>query len=163
MEADIRVFISHKNEDKALSAVIAARLAQNGIQSYLDTIDNEIYKDGPDLADYIRRQMDRCTQLIAVMTDKTQLSWWVPWEIGVATEKERPLASFVSGLTEMPSYLTKWPYMRTLQDLDKYSEVSKGTRRTLNESVRLRKSTIQDAQTSAFRQFHRSLKASLGQ
>jgi hypothetical protein len=129
----------------------------------LDTIDSQLVKDGPELADYIRAQMARCTQLLAIISQLTQQSWWVPWEIGVATEKERPLASFVSEQAKLPSYLQKWPYLRTLDDVDKYAEVSKQIRTTLNESVRMRTKTETAARASAFRDFHRVLKSRLGQ
>src|SRR6266851_8187582 len=116
----IKVFISHKKEDAEQAAAVAAHLTAGGLSVYLDVIDGQLGKSGPDLADYIRAQLDNCTQLLAVISAQTQASWWVPWEIGVATEKERFLASFVSGNATVPEYLAKWPYLRTRADLDKY-------------------------------------------
>ena len=89
---------------------------------YLDVIDAQLQKSGPDLADYIRAQLDQCTQLLAVISARTRASWWVPWEIGVATEKERFLASFVYGTATVPEFLLKWPYLRTSADLDKSAQ-----------------------------------------
>lgn len=71
----IRVFLSHKKEDEAVSLQIAAYLRANGLEVYLDTIDTNLYKDGPDLADYLRAQLDHCTQLLAVISPITQASW----------------------------------------------------------------------------------------
>ncbi|GLR90906.1 toll/interleukin-1 receptor domain-containing protein [Bradyrhizobium iriomotense] len=157
----IKVFISHKKEDAEQAAAIARHLTVNGLSVYLDVIDAQLAKSGPDLADYIRDQMDKCTQLLAVISAQTQASWWVPWEIGVATEKERFLASFISGNASVPEFLVKWPYLRTQADLDKYIKESK--RAELLVEDRVQKGYRTTARAHGFRSFHTSLKASLGQ
>lgn len=157
----VKVFISHKKDDAEQAAAIAAHLTANGLFVYLDVIDVQLGKSGPDLADYIRAQMDKCTQLLAVISAQTQASWWVPWEIGVAAEKERFLASFVSGNTTVPEYLEKWPYLRTRGDLDKYVRELK--RAELLVEDRVQKGYRTAARAQGFRAFHTSLKASLGQ
>ena len=96
-------------EDAEQAASVAAHLSARSLGVYLDVIDAQLTKSGPDLADYIRAQLDQCTQLLAVISARTQASWWVPWEIGVATEKGRFLASFVSGTASVPEFLLKWP------------------------------------------------------
>lgn len=156
-----RVFLSHKREDSVLAAGVARKLEAGGLLVYLDLIDNNIDKDGPDLADYLRAQLGACTQLLAVISRATTTSWWVPWEIGVATEKERFLASFVAGDATVPDYLRKWPYLRTEADLQIYVQKSKAAQ-TLVEDRRSRGHTA-SAQTTGFREFHRSLKAALRQ
>lgn len=105
--------------------------------------------------------MEKCTQLLAVISAQTQASWWVPWEIGVATEKERFLASFVSGNATVPEFLQKWPYLRTRADLDAYVRESK--RAELLVENRVQKGDRLTARAQGFRSFHTSLKASLGQ
>jgi hypothetical protein len=158
----IKVFLSHKNEDSEVAGAIAYRLkTQHQIDVYLDVIDRNLEKSGPDLADYIRAEMEKCTQLLAVITDKTRESQWVPWEIGVATEKERPLASFVNPPATIPEFLRKWPYLQSLQDVDRYAAVSKSTHLVRQDS--LRRTTDSIARRTAFRDFHTSLKAQLGQ
>jgi hypothetical protein len=122
----IKVFISHKKEDAEQAAAVAAHLTADGLSVYLDVIDGQLGKSGPDLADYIRAQLDNCTQLLAVISSQTQASWWVPWEIGVATEKERFLASFVSGNATVPEYLAKWP-------LCEHAQISTNMSRNRNE------------------------------
>ncbi|WP_315755843.1 MULTISPECIES: toll/interleukin-1 receptor domain-containing protein [unclassified Bradyrhizobium] len=158
----IKVFLSHKNEDSEVAGAIAFRLQQHHqIPVYLDVIDRNLDKTGPDLADYIRGEMEKCTQLLAVVSAKTRESQWVPWEIGVATEKERPLASFINPPAAIPEFLRKWPYLQSQQDVDRYAMVSKSTR-LLQENT-LRKSTASVAQRTAFREFYTTLKAQLGQ
>ncbi len=48
-----KVFISHKNTDAALAEKVARRVRVNGLETYLDTIDDALVKDGPDLADLL--------------------------------------------------------------------------------------------------------------
>ena len=157
----IKVFISHKQEDAKVAGEIANYIKPKGLDVYLDVIDSQLGRDGPDLADYIRDQMEKCTQLLAVLSANTRVSWWVPWEIGVATEKERFLASFISDNTPVPEYLQKWPYLRTRSDLDRYVEESK--RAELLVESRTRSGYVSTARTTGFRSFHSSLKAALRQ
>jgi len=157
-----RVFLSHKSEDNDLAAQVAARIRTNGLQVYLDSIDHHLKSNGPDLAEYIQARLSECTQLLAIVSHHTRSSWWVPWEIGVATEKRRFLASFVSSNANIPEYLLKWPYLRTLQDVDKYCATSKDSERQLNESAR-RGSPYVHAQSTAFKKFHSNLKHRLHQ
>lgn len=157
----IRVFISHKQEDSRTATDIASYLIMNGLDVYLDVIDNQLSKSGPDLADYIRGQLEKCSQLLAVISTRTHSSGWVPWEIGVATEKERFLASFVADNSSVPEFLMKWPYLRTRQDLDLYIAESKKAEILVEDQVaRGHRST---ARGTGFKSFHRSLRASLGQ
>ncbi|WP_331375445.1 toll/interleukin-1 receptor domain-containing protein [Sinorhizobium chiapasense] len=157
----IKVFISHQAADGLLAADIARRLkTRHEIDSYLDLIDPNIQK-GEDLALHIQTEMGKCTQLLAVVSEKTQQSWWVPWEIGVATEKDYPLATYAEGATRPPEYLRKWPYLRSHADLDLYAKASRAAQRsliqkraTLNEGV---------ARFRATRDFYSILRKDLGQ
>jgi hypothetical protein len=157
----VRVFVSHKREDGEQAVAVADYLRANGLAVYLDVIDTQLAKSGPDLADYIREQLERCTQLLAVISARTQASWWVPWEIGVATEKERFLASYVSGPATIPEFLIKWPYLRTRGDLDTYIVESRKAELLVED--RVRKGYTETARAQGFRSFHTALKASLGQ
>jgi hypothetical protein len=157
-----KVFISHKNEDKQTAETIAARLYRGGLDVYIDSIDPQLNKDGPDLADHLRGKLEECTQLLAVISHITQASWWVPWEIGVATEKERFLASYISGGASVPEYLRKWPYMRSYSELDIYIQRSKTIQQGVDDRV-LRGNTRAASRSTGFREFHRSLKYALGQ
>ncbi|WP_122780289.1 toll/interleukin-1 receptor domain-containing protein, partial [Pseudomonas viridiflava] len=114
----MKIFLSHQQTDSLLALRIQGHLKNNqDIDCYLDVIDPK-FNNGEDIAAHVRRELDRCTQLLAVVSDATKGSWWVPWEIGVATEKDFPLATF-GGDIELPEYLKKWPYLRSISDLDK--------------------------------------------
>jgi hypothetical protein len=158
----IKVFISHKNEDAETAGAIAYRLKQHHqIDVYLDVIDAKLALGGPDLADHIRAEMEKCTQLLAVISVRTRESQWVPWEIGVATEKERPLASFVNPPATVPEFLQKWPYLQSMADIDRYAAVSKTSRQVFQDAER--RTTPSVARRAAFRDFHQRLKSQLGQ
>ena len=147
--------------DSAIATRIARRLRDvHSNDTYLDVIDPGI-KNGDDLATHIQVEMGKCTQLLAVVSDSTRQSWWVPWEIGVATEKDFPLATYLSGVTVTPEYLQKWPYLRSDEELDLYAAASKSAgisfaqrRATLSEGVARLRST---------KDFFSTLRRSLGQ
>lgn len=156
-----KIFISHQAADSVLAANIAKRLRiYHNLETYLDLIDPGI-RNGEDLAAHIQAEMGKCTQLLAVVSESTRASWWVPWEIGVATEKDFPLATYADGPTLPPEYLRKWPYLRSEADLDRYANASTAAdysfrqkRATLNESVARSRST---------KEFFVSLRRDLGQ
>lgn len=82
----MKIFLSHQKADSELTARIAARLKVNhGLDCYLDLIDPYVNGSVERLADHIRNEMGRCTQLLAVVSPSTANSQWVPWEIGMAT------------------------------------------------------------------------------
>lgn len=154
----MKVFISHQQADSTTAGRVAQRLKMHGIDSYLDVIDPALQQRGEDLAEHLKRQMGQCTQLIAVLSAATKESSWVPWEVGVASEKDFPLATFSDG-TKPPEFLEKWPYMRTLTEVDLYAQASLTARRVITEN--LGRTTA--ARKSPTREFYRELRAKLGQ
>lgn len=158
----MKVFVSHQQADSPLAASINRRLTLiHRVDTYLDVIDPNTGQAGDDLGEYIRTVMGSCTHLLAIVSDATQSSWWVPWEIGVATEKFFPISTFSGGRTELPSYLKKWPFLRTDAQLDLYVTEAKraegmyGAQRGLPSG--------REARRAEATQFHRSLKSALGQ
>ena len=158
-----KVFISHKNTDSDLATKVAYRVRRNGLEVYLDKIDDALVKDGPDLADHLLRQMSECQQLIAVVSSQTKDSWWVPWEIGVGSEKGFRMASYSESYVNLPSYLEKWPALHSDRDIDLYCEYSKRTETALN--TRMRGVINEDRRVQVRKDealdFHRGLKAAL--
>lgn len=158
----VKVFLSHQNADSALATRIARRLRDvHGIESYLDVIDPYIGGHGQDLALHIQVEMDKCTQLLAIVSDTTRYSQWVPWEIGVATEKDYPLATFSTGTALPPEFLRKWPYLQTESDLDAYARRSKTAERSFEEKRRTVTAGV--ARFASTSEFFRGLRADLGQ
>ena len=111
------VFISYRHMDRAYAMAINSRLIQANIKTYLDVLDLES-QTTDDITGVITRNITECTHLLAVVSEKTALSWWVPFEIGEATISNRRICSFRTGPAELPLYLDKWPKLSTESDLD---------------------------------------------
>lgn len=157
----IKVFISHQRADAVSAAAIAHRLrTHHSIESYLDVIDPYLSK-GEDLAAHIQTEMGKCTQLLAVVSENTRLSAWVPWEIGVATEKDFPLATYLDGSARPPEFLEKWPYLRSHIDLDTYAQVSKVTEQTFTRKRAFE--SVETARSRSTRDFFTDIRKKLGQ
>lgn len=163
----MKVFISHKREDANRASDIANRLKQvHHIDSYLDVIDPLIgVHDGPALAEHVQKQMDTCDSLLAVVSTATANSQWVPWEIGIATEKGFPLATYADTFMPLPEFLQKWPYLKSNSDLDKYAaavNLMRGRSRTTVLAKNYGLESINESLRSTNSDFYRNLKASLG-
>ena len=159
----MHIFISHKKEDSAAALSVAEMLKQNGHTYYLDVVDNYIHKGGDDLAAHIRNELGKCDCLLAVVSHATKGSSWVPWEIGVATEKDYPLGTYLIDNTSPLEFMLKWPVLRSRDHLVAFANaLGHITSRTksieLNERLASR-----DAKRSAVREFHEAVKKSTGQ
>lgn len=115
----MKVFISHKREDIAL-ATQAYNFLSPQIECYLDEYDKHLDSSMSDLGDYFRNQLHKSSHLLAIVSNITQLSWWVPFEIGMATERDYPIATYSPALVALPAYLKKWPYLQSANDLSTY-------------------------------------------
>lgn len=156
----MKVFLSHKAEDVGIASSVSARLKDSGSDVYLDVIDPDT-STADDLTQHIRGRLGECSDLMAVISNRTQASWWVPWEIGVATEKDYPLATFAADNCAVPEYLRKWPYLRNMSDVDLYVRVRKQADQTINERYSYK--SAPERRPLFVKQFHASLKAALGQ
>lgn len=129
----MKVFISHKNEDSALALSILKAFSQNGVTAYLDVLDSSITGGGKNLTDHIKECLNSCSDIIVVMTEATKHSWWVPFEIGMSAQIDMPTATFLKSEVILPSYLSYWPRLKTISDIDKYVSVRKRTEREIIE------------------------------
>ncbi|TIP72036.1 MAG: TIR domain-containing protein [Mesorhizobium sp.] len=158
----MKIFISHQQTDTALATWIAKRLwIYHTIDSYLDVVDPESSKKGDQLGEHLQDELDKCDQLLAVVSQATKGSWWVPWEIGVATEKDYPIATYASDETSLPEYLKRWPYLRSQQELDIYARIAKTAHETYVNNKRYMTEDV--ARKSGRRLFYRQLRQLLGQ
>jgi len=156
----MKVFVSHKQEDNVAATRVAGRLRANQVDVYLDVVDTSKSR-GEDLAEYLRKQLAQCTHLVAVVSEATKASWWVPWEIGVATERRCPLATFAAGRCELPEYLRKWPYLVSDADIDTFVRVSLATDRLVEHEVR---GKLADSARAIYAdRFFRDIRTALGQ
>lgn len=119
----MKFFISHKQEDEFTALGISRTLENLSIPFYLDLLDNITIRDGKALTDHIRRKLNDCTDIIVVMSSKTLSSQWVPFEIGMATQKGLPMATFLQEAVRLPDFLEYWPRLKKAQDIITYVTV----------------------------------------
>lgn len=116
-------FISHKGDDTGLAEQVGDVLYQQDVSAYLDKWDPKVDGDSPDLEIHIREVIRETPCILVVVTEHTPLSWWVPFELGVARETGSQIATFLRVNEEdtqtvyLPSYLKNWPIMASQQEL----------------------------------------------
>lgn len=155
------VFISYRHMDRDHAMKINSRLMQANIKTYLDVLDIES-QTTDDITGVITRNISECTHLLAVVSEKTALSWWVPFEIGEATITNRRICSFKTGPTELPLYLDKWPKLSSEKDIeffiDAYRNEATVKRSMSLDSITGSESVRSTNRTNADR-FHTDLKS----
>ena len=119
----MKIFISHKDSDSAEAVMIQRYLTKLGVEAYLDLLDSVTLSSGKELTDHIKLQLNRCSDIMIVISNATQYSWWVPFEIGMSAELDMPTSSYLSSSTELPSFLDYWPKLKSLSDVAKYVSV----------------------------------------
>jgi hypothetical protein len=137
------VFISYRHTDREQAMSINHRLVQANIKTYLDVLDTESQQTD-DITAVITRNITDCTHLLAVVSQETAKSWWVPFEIGEATISNRRICSYKIGPSALPLYLDKWPKLSGEADInffiDAYREETLSSRsmglESFSESVR---------------------------
>ena len=116
-------FISHKGDDTPLAETVGDILYESGLSAYLDKWDSQADGDSPELETHIREVIRKTPSIVAVVTEHTPLSWWVPFELGVARETESQIATFLrvdensSDVVILPSYLKVWPILTSRLEL----------------------------------------------
>lgn len=158
------VFLSHQKQDTAHAGLVCMHLKQkHDVRCYLDVLDPYLDKDGDDLAQHLHDRLSQCDQLMAVVSSNTKQSWWVPWEIGIATEKVYPITTYAAGLCELPDYLKKWPYLRTLNDLDIYVNQARRLDLLVKSKETYGRAIDRKERSDMVALFHKGLKGRLGQ
>lgn len=155
----MKIFISHKQQDAYIANQIANELYLLNVDYYLDLLDSSIEQGGKELTDHIKKNLNDCTDLIVIMSQMTKLSQWVPFEIGMAAQKDMPTATFLHAEVTLPDFLEYWPRLKTPQDIRKYVEVKK----KMNPQIVLEKGFSRYVNNSAFdtQRFYAELRKSL--
>lgn len=158
------VFISHSTPDDALARTVYGQLDRRGITCYLDDLDRAAgaARGTPAITSLILQRLESCTHLLAVVTNNTVRSWWVPFEIGVARRSPRVISTYANlGVSPLPEFLREWPVLTGPSAVDEFAELYRSQplhlRRDLREGVEFRAAA--DTVTS----FHAALKRRLGQ
>src|SRR5207302_2068827 len=112
-DADPRpgVFISHSRLDKEKARAVARALKASKVDYYFDQNDKELQladeqNDDVKVVRCIENGIEVCSHLLGIITENTKNSWWVPYEIGRATGRERKCAHLIDKEVEkLPSYI----------------------------------------------------------
>lgn len=154
---DIDVFVSHKSDDKEKAEDVARCIVTSGLSVWIDTVDIGGTADDKEMVRRIDAAIARASSLIAVVTQVTNESWWVPFEIGLAYEKEKQLASYCERphQVEFPSFLWSWPLVRNHSDLHRWCQHIGATKKSTSprvsiESVRAKVDGRQSYRNSLF-------------
>ena len=106
------VFISHKKEDEEAANTIGNYLIENvGVSIYLDTEDCVLQEavsteNNQKIVESIQKGLSCSTHLLCLISDKTKLSWWVPYEIGYADKQQINVAVLkMKDVEDVPSYV----------------------------------------------------------
>ena len=123
------VFISHKKEDlEAAKAIGEFLLNQINVDIYLDIYDITLQEavsleKKQKIVESIRTGLSMSTHLLCLVSDKTHLSWWVPYEIGIASNQEKRIASLkLKGTEDIPSFLKTEKVLMNIRDFLEYSK-----------------------------------------
>ena len=131
-----KVFISHKQEDTFSARFVRNELLKYKVDAYLDLLDPDMDDDAKKLTEHLKRQMNKCSDLLVVMSHKTHRSWWVPFEIGMAAHKDLPTVTYLKEFVDVPEYLSFWPYLKDDSEIGLYArDVIKRFNGELQESV----------------------------
>lgn len=116
----MKFFISHKQEDAATALRIEMELRKQGIPVYLDVLDSTVTSSGREMTEHIKEKINDCTDIIVIMSQLTRLSQWVPFEVGIAAQRDLPTATFLRADIQLPEFLEYWPRLKYTSDILKY-------------------------------------------
>ena len=79
------VFLSYQHADQGTALELAADLDRRGRCVFIDVYDDTLLPGNRDLDDALMTAITNADTMVIIISDETQGSWWVPWEIGVST------------------------------------------------------------------------------
>ena len=122
-----RAFISHRMADKVVARRVAEYFEFLGLHYYFDEQDavlqqmlKEGHSDDRALVESIDAGLAHSSHVLAVLSERTMGSWWVPYEIGSGRARGFDIAHLLlpSIRPEMvPEYLRIYPQLWTSEDL----------------------------------------------
>ena len=161
----MKVFISHKLEDRNTALLVQQTLEKESIDTYLDVLDSTITNDGEQLTEHIRSNLNTCSDVIVILSSATKNSWWVPFEIGMAAEKDLFIANYLLSYEKLPEYLEYWPRLKSQMDVSEYVRTRlEISRQMISESINKGYGNYTanfDGRTSETQRFYTELKKRL--
>lgn len=127
------VFISHKSSDIDAAQQVAEYIMGNGIDVYLDKLDAGLQKatrenDAQGIVNSINRALMCSTDILVLVSNQTQASWWVPYEVGYAKKGNKEIASalLTGNVNGFPDYLKIERMIKGASDFKNYVLEIKG-------------------------------------
>lgn len=128
----ICVFISHKKEDQHVAIELGNFLMNRlDVDIYLDVFDPELKEavsidNDSKIVASIKKGLKVSHILLCIISDKTRLSWWVPYEIGIADCSDVKIASIkTKEIDDFPSFLKTKKTIHNLAELVEFILKSK--------------------------------------
>lgn len=137
------IFISHKKEDAQAAKSIKSYFESKGANTYLDEDDIDLKSNANlEVTEHIVSNLRESTAILTVFSKNTPRSMWVPFEIGIAYERNLLIGTCLTEnifrKIDLPEYLHGLPILKySNADLDSYLE--------LYFSRPLRKSLLQES------------------
>ena len=124
---DSEVFLSYRHSDRDTAWELAHDLDRRGRRVFIDVHDNTLAPGQGDLDNALMTAIDNARTMIIVVSDETQGSWWVPWEIGVSTPSGKPRAMYKLQTTRpLPDYLEKLQRLRNSTEVNSWVTACNG-------------------------------------
>lgn len=149
----MKVFISHKQEDSSIALDVLTTLKSDGVDAYLDLLDGNLSSDGKQLTQHIKKRLNECTDLLVIISEKTKYSQWVPFEVGMASERDFPIVNYLKRGIVLPGFLEYWPRLKDINDLHKYVSTKGLIQESINKGYKYAESNTD--------RFYKQLKAVL--
>ena len=129
------VFVSHTTKDDDLAEKVAECIRSFGLTAWVDSDFLDAKHDGPGMASKIQRVISRSYCLLAVVTNETSSSWWVPFEIGIAWNSNKYLSTYGIPRVTLPTFLKVWPRVKDRQELRSWCEEMKRKKATYRPTI----------------------------
>ena len=94
--SEYQVFISHGSSDAFIASSIRERLVAADVKTFLDDTDISV---GSNFRDAILENIQACNELAVLLTPTSIDRAWVFAEVGIATDRERPVVGIVYGVS----------------------------------------------------------------
>lgn len=108
------VFVSYRRADQKLAVALAEFITKQGVDVWIDLQSGEVQQaklvgDEVALAKAIETGLNGSTHLIGIISPETWSSPWVPYEIGSARGRSRPIAHVIHDQLkpeQIPAFVT---------------------------------------------------------
>jgi hypothetical protein len=140
------IFVSHKKEDADKAREITDYIIDCGIDVFFDENDEilsnpETNTDPVQVTNAINRALNRSTHMICILSEKTKISWWVPYEIGYVSNNQAFSNNdigilLIKNISQLPEYLFLAENITTTEDLDEFLKNSSNTKTLLLERLK---------------------------